>query len=284
MKKYDLHKNDYSKLHFEVKDLAPYVQRNLEKASVPHRHSFFQILFFPEKGKHYIDYEVIEHPKNTLFLINRNQVHHFCKGSKNEGFLFHFNDSFIAKLSLDLLSRFALTLFNEIDQPFLHLNKKEAEMIQSFSTKMPLEEEAKSENHAAILMHEFLSFLYRIERIKKNHSALNLEPDSDFLKMMQFKELIRQNFAESLSIDDYANALHLSSKKLTKISKKHYALTPAALIKSIKVLEAKRMLSNQKLSIKEVAYDLGFDQATYFTKFFKKETALTPKEFREKML
>ncbi|WP_435264331.1 helix-turn-helix domain-containing protein [Tenacibaculum sp. nBUS_03] len=76
----------------------------------------------------------------------------------------------------------------------------------------------------------------------------------------------------------------MSSKKLTTLTKQHTGLTPANLIKDIKILEAKRMLSNQDVSIKEVAYSLGFDQPTYFTKYFKKETQLTPKEFQHSIL
>jgi AraC-like DNA-binding protein len=43
------------------------------------------------------------------------------------------------------------------------------------------------------------------------------------------------------------------------------------------------MLSNQNISIKEVAYSLGFNQPTYFTKFFKKDTKITPKQFQEQL-
>ena len=71
----------------------------------------------------------------------------------------------------------------------------------------------------------------------------------------------------------------LSSKKLTSLSKKYLKDTPADYIHKRKILEAKRLLSNSKLSVKEVAYSLGFDQPTYFTKYFKKYTDITPKEF-----
>ena len=60
--------------------------------------------------------------------------------------------------------------------------------------------------------------------------------------------------------------------------------TPANIIKGCKLLEAKRMLSNQNISIKEVAYALGFDDPTYFTKYFKKGTTYTPKEFQKAYL
>lgn len=83
------------------------------------------------------------------------------------------------------------------------------------------------------------------------------------------------------NIDFFAKSLQLSTKKLTQLSKIILHNTPAQVIKQTKVLEAKRNLSNTRISIKELVHLLGFEQATYFTKYFKKETGLTPKEFRQ---
>lgn len=282
MQKYDLHRNDFSKLHFELKQLAPYFQRNKEKASKPHRHSFFQILWFKNSGNHYIDYKVIKHSANTLFLINRNQVHYFCKESSNEGYLFHFNDSFIANLSLELLSRFTISIFNEIGDAYISLNQTDSKLIENVSDALLEELKEEKENYSQIVTHQFISLLYQIERIKKN--TISFKVDSDFSKIVKLKQFIIENLDQNLGIQDYSSHLGISSKKLTSLTKQYTALTPANLIKEIKILEAKRILSNQGISIKEVAYSLGFNQPTYFTKFFKKEVEITPKQFQEQLL
>ncbi|WP_420322224.1 AraC family transcriptional regulator [Flagellimonas sp.] len=284
MKKYYLHKNDYTKLHFELKALAPYFQRNKEKASKPHRHSFFQILWFKNSGNHYIDYEVVKHPANTLFLINRNQVHYFCPDSNNEGYLFHFNDSFISNLSLELLSRFTISIFNEIGDPHIFLEEADAKIIECVSHDLLQELEKEKVNYKEIVIHQFISLLYHIERIKKNTVPFSVDTNSDFSKVVRFKQLIIENVDQNLGIQDYSDRLGMSSKNLTKLTKQHTSLTPANLIKELKILEAKRMLSSQNISVKEVAYSLGFDQPTYFTKFFKKEVSITPKQFQEQLL
>ncbi|MEO0572137.1 MAG: AraC family transcriptional regulator [Bacteroidota bacterium] len=281
MKKYDLHKNDFSKLHFELKALAPYFLRYKEKASKPHRHSFFQLLWFRERGKHYIDYDVIEHPENTLFFINQNQVHYFCAESSNEGYLFHFNASFISNLSSELLSRFSISIFNEIGPPFVHLGIEEAELLEITSQIIIREFTEKKANYTDIIIHQFLGLLYRIERLKKKKVTYNIDSNSDFSKIVKFKQLIVHNVDQNLSIQEIAKELGLSSKKLTSLTKQHTGLTPTGLIKEMKILEAKRMLASKSASIKEIAYSLGFDQPTYFTKYFKKETTKTPKQFQE---
>lgn len=284
MEKYDLHKNDFSKLHFELKKLAPYFLRNKQKASKPHRHSFFQLLWFKNSGNHYIDYEIIKHPDNTLFLINKNQVHYFCSDSSNEGYLFHFNDSFISNYSLDLLARFTVSIFNEISEPYINLTNNDSEIIENLCKNFLLELEDKKENYAHIIMHQFLGLLYKIERMKNEKKSFKTDVNSDFYKIVQFKQAIIKEIDQQLSIADFASRLAVSSKKLTALTKQYTALTPGTLIKEMKILEAKRMLSHHDISIKEVAYSLGFDQPTYFTKFFKKETKLTPKQFQEQLL
>ncbi len=281
MEKYNLSKNDFSKLHFEIKPLAPYFYRHKEKASSAHRHSFFQLLWFKESGKHYIDFEVVKHPANSVFLINKNQVHHFCPKSSNEGLLFHFNDAFISNLSIDLLSRFTISIFSEIGDTFIKLSDKESMSFENTSIELLSEITEKKENYSHIAIHQFISLLYQIERIKKEQSAFKVS--SDLSKLVKFKQLIIDNIDQQLSIQEFAKQLGVSSKKLTSLSKKHTSLTPATLIKELKLLEAKRMLSNQSMSIKEVAYSLGFNQPTYFTKFFKKDTKITPKQFQEQL-
>ena len=70
IREYHLHKNDYSKLHFEVKEAGPYFQKNYKHAVKAHRHSFYQVLWFKSAGRHYVDYEIVEHPENTIFFIS----------------------------------------------------------------------------------------------------------------------------------------------------------------------------------------------------------------------
>ncbi|WP_435262082.1 AraC family ligand binding domain-containing protein [Tenacibaculum sp. nBUS_03] len=213
MKKYDLHKNDFAELHFELKTLEPYFQRNKEKATKPHRHSFFQILWFKERGNHYIDYNVVEHDVNTLFLINKNQVHYFCPDSSNSGYLLHFNDSFISNSSLDLLNRFELSIFNEIDSPNFSLDKKDAKIIDDLTYNLLVELEEKKLNHLQIITHELISLLYYIERIKQNSGSFNRSTKSGFSAVVTFKQAVFENVDKNYGVQDYSELVgsHLKS-------------------------------------------------------------------------
>ncbi|MEO9849397.1 MAG: AraC family transcriptional regulator [Reichenbachiella sp.] len=283
IKKYDLHKYDHSKLHFELNHAWPYFDKNRAKATKPHRHSFFQVIWFKQSGRHYIDYEVINHPANTVFLINKNQVHHFCSDSVNEGYLFHFNEIFIMKYAPDFLERFSVSLFNEIGGNQVLLPEEESTKLEAITTFILSELESKDFFYNDLVFYHFQTLLLNLERHRKKQVA-DFELSPDYSLAVAYKKLVIAQLDKFHSIDQYANELNIGSKKLIRVCKKILLDTPANIVKQLKILEAKRMLSNQKVSIKEVGYALGFDQSTYFTKYFKKETGITPKEFQRSIL
>lgn len=278
--KYDLHKNDFSKLHFEIHDAKPYLLKNLDHAAIPHRHSFYQIIWFKSAGSHYIDYEIIEHPANTVFFINTNQIHYFCPDSLNEGSLFHFNDYFISQFNPEFTERFSLSVFNEIGKPFVQLSEKDIEKF-SVLTNVILDELMGNDLFMKEQVYSiFTSLLFLIERLKAKETKIDFTLNTDFKLAYLFKEEVYKNKQSFFNIEHYSNLLHTNNKKLTSVVKQYLGDTPANIIIAIKILEAKRRLANGKFSIQEIAYDLGFDQPTYFTKYFKKATGITPKDFQ----
>jgi AraC-like DNA-binding protein len=282
IKKYDLHKNDYSKLHFEINNAKEYVNKYLDHATKPHRHSFYQVIWFRNSGNHYIDYEVVNHTENTVLFIAKNQVHYFCKNSSNEGVLFHFNEDFINTHELSMMERFLTTIFNDIGENYYQLPKSNIQKLETVSTYIFDEITLNQNNYRDLVYHYFITILLDIERAKLKDFQY-LKPNDHSLSLaIAFKKIIRKKVETFLSIQDYAALLNTNTTKLNSACKTHLLDTPANLIKAHKVMEAKRMLSNQKTTIKEIAYSLGFEEASYFTKYFKKETGLKPKEFQQK--
>jgi AraC family transcriptional regulator, transcriptional activator of pobA len=129
----------------------------------------------------------------------------------------------------------------------------------------------------------FTSLLFLLERLRNKETNLDINLNGDFRLAFLFKKAVYENKNLFLSIDAYSKLLNTNNKKLTTVVKQYLGDTPANVIQSIKILEAKRRLANKKSSIQEIAYDLGFDQPTYFTKYFKKATGITPKEFQAKL-
>jgi YesN/AraC family two-component response regulator len=106
-------------------------------------------------------------------------------------------------------------------------------------------------------------------------------PDALFLK---FLNLVRDNFSKRLSIAQYAELLAITETKLNELSKKNTGETSQQLVNDLIILEAKRLLNYNKLSIKQIAFELGFDDPYYFSRFFKKQTSTRASDHLKKTL
>ena len=281
MKEFHLHKDNYSKLQLDIHPAKNYCQKNDEHCFVPHRHSFFQIIWFKTPGRHHVDYKAFEHPENSVFFLLPGQVHHFCRDSDNDGYLLHFNDIFFQRQEQDKLNHLGYNIFNEIGEPFVILPDEEMSGFQRHTEVLIDEIDQKRFNYKEQLYHYLHIVFLTLERLKKQHLD-GFETDQHFEVALKFKRLVNAHKTEFKPISFFSQALGISDKTLNLICKKHFRDTPATLIHKSRILEAKRLLSNTGLSKKEIAYQLGFDQQTYFTKYFKKYTSLTPKEFQQR--
>jgi len=101
-------------------------------------------------------------------------------------------------------------------------------------------------------------------------------------KMEQFRILLDEKYLFLHKPNDYAEILSISPNALTKKSIKYFGKTPSQLIQDRLILEAKKLLHLTTLSIKEIAYQLQFNDEYYFSRFFKKCTQISPQAFRNK--
>lgn len=120
--------------------------------------------------------------------------------------------------------------------------------------------------------------LVEINRSKIANGDEIWKPDALFLK---FLESVRNHFSDNHPVSYHANALAATEAKLNEVSKLHTNKTAQNVIYSLTVSEAKRLLLYEKLSVKEIAYQLGFNDPFYFSNFFKKHTSLSPKDYQK---
>lgn len=96
----------------------------------------------------------------------------------------------------------------------------------------------------------------------------------------RFRQKLEADFADHHQVRHYANALGISEKVLGRACQAGAGLSAKACISRRLALEAKRLLAHTVLPVQSVAHDLGFDEATNFVKFFRKEAGMTPLAFR----
>ncbi|MEP6926732.1 MAG: AraC family transcriptional regulator, partial [Ginsengibacter sp.] len=149
-----------------------------------------------------------------------------------------------------------------------HLQKIREELIQK-----PYQYETSVHSMIELLLIE-------INRNKIKEGEEIYKPDALFLK---FLETIRANFKKNLSVKQISTALHTTESKLNELSKLHTGRTAQSVMHGLIASEAKRLFTYEKLSVKEVAYELGFNDPFYFSNFFKKHTKQSPKLYKEKI-
>ncbi|WP_431611194.1 helix-turn-helix domain-containing protein [Chryseobacterium sp. 'Rf worker isolate 10'] len=128
----------------------------------------------------------------------------------------------------------------------------------------------------------FHLLLETAEIIEQQNSTNPVKEEGKKDLYLKFSKLIRENITRERTVQFYADQLHVSNKYLIEIIKKASGKTPHEVIDEALLKEAYVMLGNPDLTISEIAFELQFNSASAFGRFFKKHTALSPSEYRMK--
>jgi len=282
---YHLHKAQPNKLQFQLHDLKSYRKKNPKKAAVPHSHSYYQLLWFFNKGGiHTVDFNSYEIKENMVLFTNKDQIHFFDENLEVEGWLIHFNESFFMHSDVDMFLKY--NIFNIEQNPCYLLDRNTVKIathhIELIAKELP---NKLSFGHEDMIRFLLKSLLITMERIHYSDSSRKLQINNHYERQFfAFKDLLELHYREGLAIKDYANLLNTSAKTLTTITKSVVGKAPSELVKERIVLEAKRLLKFTSLPINEVAFRLGFEDDSYFIKYFKRTIGMPPKAYRSTLL
>ena len=277
---YHFLKNEPKKRQFDIYDLAEYQKLNSKHSSKPHSHSFYQIIWFKSNnGNHFIDFESYDIKEDRIFFVAKNQVHYFDKRFDYRGYLIHFNESFLLSNETDINFFLTYSIFNNKKEPFFQTPKNLENTLLNYLSQIEAEVVHTNKfGNSSILSNLLKSMLLVIEREKRKNAEVDEKPDnSNYLK---FRNLLENNFHKKWTVFDYAKELTISTKTLNSIVKSEIGTTVSQVISDRIILEAKRKLTHSNSYINQIAFDLGFNDPYYFTKFFKKHVKCSPAEFR----
>lgn len=225
-----------------------------------------------------VDEKELALKKHDVLTITSGQIHFFKKLNKAEGFILEFTLPFFCKDDNDIELIFHNGLFchfalNEVIPVQHH------QIIEEQLSLIREELEQKPYQHLISIHSRIKLMLIEINRTKVERGDEIWKPDALFLK---FLELVRSGFEHNYSLAQFANMLGTTEAKLNEQSKLHTGKTAQNVIYGLIASEAKRLLAYQHLTVKEVAYKLGFNDPFYFSNFFKKHTQLSPKSYQSK--
>jgi len=281
IEQYHLHKRYPEKLQFEIYDLKSYRKKGGKKATLPHSHSYYQLIwFFDSKGSHLVDFNTYDVTANTIIFISKNQVHAFDEHDETAGLLIHFNDSFFMHTEVDILLKYSI--FKTHENPCYTLDKNATETGKTYIELIKKELLNRNEFGFEDTVRFLLKcFLIRLERVHQKRQSEKINTNNTHqLRFYQFKELVEVNYKKGLSVNDYASLLAISSKTLNTVTKAVAGKSPSELITERIVLESKRLVKFTTLQINEIAFKLGFEDPSYFIKYFKRHLNIAPLEFR----
>lgn len=282
---YDLTVVPSSGIQFEMMRFEQFFLENGSHPYEPHLHSFYQIIWFKKgEGIHYVDFKEYPITNDTLFFISPGQIHYFENNQNFEGIIIHFNESFLSNEGSSENVFLKYNVFNAFDAvPYYLVKPEDAQKLDFIIQEM--ECEIKNENlfaHKDLLKYFVKIFLIYIQRTGERGNGIPLcINNSSNRTFVRFRQILEHHYHTMHTVKEYANHLNVSTKTLTNCVYESSHKTPLALINDRIILEAKRQLLHSSLKVKEIAFQLGFEDPSYFVKFFKRNTGYLPAEFRE---
>lgn len=243
----------------------------------PGRKDFFEVVWLKnENPLHALKDADFESKGDWIYLIPPYRVHQLNKAGKNGELI-----SFKRAILEDGDKEFLLDLFKifNVQGEFscLRLNQEEAAGLSGIYKL--LEKEYQQQENGIIIVKALLKvFLLKLIQVKEQQFTVH---DIHQKRVYEFLMLLESNYRQIRNTDFYAGKLGISSKRLNQILKEKLDKTGMQLIHDRIILEAKRNIIHSDLTIKEIAYDLGFSDRPYFSRFFKKQTGQTPEGFQK---
>jgi len=250
------------------------------------RHNYYTIIWVTGgNGKLKTNFSEYVFDTNTMFTFSLYQPFMITTDKKLEGMVLNFHPDFFCIFKHHKEIACNGILFNNIyEPPFINVDNGTATTF-----KMLLEQIKAEMQNAAIAQYELLVsylkiFLITAARLKTGqHPGVQkaaVEQEEPFI-LQNLKDAIEEHFKKKHSASDYAGMLNISAKALAKLAKTHFNKTLTDLIAERIVIEAKRELYLTNKPVKEIAFELGYDDEYYFSRFFKTNADVSPQLFRE---
>mgnify|MGYP000356442481 FL=1 len=253
------------------------------KVDVPHRHDYYTVILIKEaKGQHIIDYHSYDLAPLQVHFVSPGQVHQVVTPSRPKGSVFTFSRDFLVENNIPESFISNINLFRQFGEtPPLGIDEITFERLSRILKEMqeclPLELHYRKRALGALLQ---LFLIYCNNSCLLDMTQLD-EENSGVCMLRDFKKLVNENFQQWHKVAEYAPILHVSPKHLSHTIKQLTGKTAKEVIQDRLTLEAKRLLFHTDLSIKEIAFRVGFEAPLHFSSFFKKQAGQSPSQYRQ---
>lgn len=234
---------------------------------------------YPVKGERLLEGRVVKetytngkiaiYPANMIQAMNWDKRIEFINISLESKFLENCADESIRSNNIEILPQFA------IEDPVI------------YSLGLALKTEIETDNHGSLLYAESAATMLAVHILR--HYAVQKPIAKSFISGISRSKLeliinyINDNLNRDLSLIQLAGLVNISPNHFVRLFKQSTGVTPYQYVLDCRIKKAKQLLKNQKLTITEISYKLGFYDQSRFTNTFHKRVGITPKKYRDSL-
>ncbi len=267
-----------------ISRFASYLQVR-ETLHKPHRHKFYHLVFFTKgSGNHTIDFVNFPVKPGEMYFMIPGQVHSWNFKSAPDGYIVNFSEHFFRSFLFDhrFLERFYFFSGDAADGVVFLSAKHQKEMTLLFEKILDAQTGKKefAEDMTKLLL---LQVFILAAESNTRKAAVNPAP-ANHPVLRNFQSLVDERYLQLRMPKDYAALLFVTPNYLNNLCVKFIGTPAGEIIRNRVLLEAKRLLVNDDLTISQIADRLNFTDHSHFSKFFKKSTTQSPEDFRKKLV
>ena len=255
------------------------------QALEPHRHNYYTILWVRKgSGLHHIDFRSYDVKDDTIYFLTPEQVHHVQINPGAKGYVLLFTPDFLYEQGLPQHWIEDTGFFFRCDDlaPF-HLTKEMASHgLEHLVLHIQEEYTARKPFYLDGIGSWLKLFLLECKRFS-HQSNIQVETRTHTKAQIvkQFRDQLENHYHEWHKVSDYARELHITPNHLNEVISVETGTSAKDYILNRIMLEAKRYAGFADITAKEVAYTLGFDDPSHFSKLFRQQQNQSFSEFRE---
>lgn len=242
-----------------------------------HRHDYFEFMLFDHGGDggiQTIDFEEYNIESKTLYIVVPNQVHLMRRKPSEDGILIQFTKEFLAQA----ISPFQVDWVYQLSaSPKTLLSNDQYDniklLLDQLKEKIRKDNQFKNQTIKSLFSFIFFEILNMIpSKIDTNPKPAN---------SIEFLLLVEEKFRDIKSVKGYSDLMGIPINRLTLEVKKQFGKSPLHIIHDAILIEVKRLLIIERLTHKEIAYQLKFDSQSSYSRFIKQKTGLTPSQLKD---
>ena len=251
----------------------------------PHKHSFYHLVYFSKgSGTHSIDFVNFQVAAGQLYFMIPGQVHAWDFASAPDGFIVNFSEQFLHAFIANPRYTDQFSFFSGIAaKQVIDLPPTERTAVEEILERIVQEANSKRVLKDDVVRAALVQLFVTVGRYSDQEQER--QPTSyNSLLLTNFQKLIELHYRQKKLTKEYAAMLYVTPNHLNALCKDLTGKQAGKLIRDRVVLEAKRLLINANMTVSEIAAELAFTDNSYFSKFFKKYTGVTPDVFRKQII